>query len=156
LIALEREVNCCRRSVQAQRLVIVGIVAAAGVLLVSGVGQSAEPKKLLDELRVKRLAIVDDKGMERIVAGTNSDGTAGVTWVDRDGKYRIVAATASDGNAIVQWVDRDGKARITADTTPDGRASVQWLDRDGKQRIVAGTTTGGRTLLPIVDQRSKP
>ena len=45
-----------------------------------------------DELTLRRLAIVDADGKERIVASTRPDGWASIQHFDPDGKARIVAA----------------------------------------------------------------
>lgn len=130
---LEREVRGLRRSARRQRLVAGGIGAVLlAALALGGAGQPGDAGKVVDELRVKRLSIIDDQGKVRISARTNPEGDAAVSWFDRDGKPRIDASTSLDGRAGVDWWDRDGKARIRAATYKDGTAELP--TRDMKQR----------------------
>jgi hypothetical protein len=134
---LEREVVGLRRSARRQRLVAGGIGAVVlAAFAVSGAGRAGQPGdggRVLDELRLKRLAIIDDQGKDRIVASTSP-------W----GATRLV------------WLDGDEKSRITASTNPDGLASVSWFDLDGKRRISAGTGNDGTVALPTADLKGKP
>ncbi len=153
---LERQVRGFRRSVRHQRFAIGGMAVLLVMLLVGGAGQPGDAGKVVDELRVKRLSIIDDKGKVRISAATNPDGAASLSWFDRDGRPRIVAAALQDGGAAVSWLDRDEKIRIDASTDQNGRAHVAWFDRDGKGRILASTERDGSVSLPITDLKGKP
>ncbi len=84
-----------------------------------------------EELTVRRLAIVDNDGKERIVAATTSSGEASLVHYDPEGEMRIDAGTFSDGQARVIHHDRDGKRRITAVTLPDGQAAIILSDGEG-------------------------
>lgn len=149
---LERGVNGLRRSGSRQRLAILGMVVALAVLAVNRAGQRWG---VPDELRVKRLFIIDDQGKERIVATTAPDGRASMTWLDRDGKARIDALTDGDGNAFSRWFDRDGTSRIMAATDPTGFAAVSWLDREGKPRMMATTYRDGTADMTWLDGDKK-
>ena len=59
-----------------------------------------------DELRVRKLEIVDGNGMERFVAYAADDGVASTEWYDADGSLRLDAFTTVDGDAATQWTDR--------------------------------------------------
>jgi hypothetical protein len=85
---LERQVRRLRG------LVLVMAVGFAGVLLMGATGKP-------DELTLRRLAIVDAEGRERIVAETTPDGSAGVSHRDREGK--------PDGSAGIAVLNRDQK-----------------------------------------------
>ena len=50
-----------------------------------------------EELTLRRLAIVDGDGKERIVADTTSEGAALLVHYDLDGKSRITAMTLPGG-----------------------------------------------------------
>ena len=82
--------------------------------------------------------VVDEDGNERISAGTFSNGSAGVKWIDKGGKVRIEADT-DDICASLLFSDYKGKGRILALTVLED-ASVQLLDKDGKNRIEASTS----------------
>jgi hypothetical protein len=74
------------------------------------------------ELTLRRLAIVDDDGKERIVAATRPEGEAGLSHYDANGKLRISAGTHPEGDANVQHFDPGGRQRINLGTGPDGVA----------------------------------
>lgn len=86
-----------------------------------------------DELTLRRLAIVDG-----------------------DGKERIVAATSPEGDTLLSHYDIDGKMRISAGTNSDGDANVQHFDPNGRQRINVGTGRGREAVLEIPDSDEKP
>ncbi len=121
---MERKVRVLSRWVVGLRVILVGCVTLG----------AAGPQSLA----LRRLAIVDDSGAERIVVGTLDDGTAAIEHYDRDGKRRITTATFDDGEASIQHFDRDGKTRISTGTLNNGDAVIQHTDRDGKMRILTG------------------
>jgi hypothetical protein len=90
---------------QVRRLRGLVFVMAAGVVGVLLMGATGKP----DELTLRRLAIVDAEGRERIVAETTPDGSAGVSHRDREGKLRINTGTMPDGSAGIAVLNRDEK-----------------------------------------------
>ncbi len=88
-----------------------------------------------DELTLRRLAIVDADGKERIVAATRPEGAAGLSHYDTAGKMRISAGTNSEGDASVQHFDAQGMQRINVGTGPEGEAILDNDGRDEKARI---------------------
>lgn len=88
-----------------------------------------------DELTLRRLAIVDDDGKERIVAATRPEGAAGLSHYDTAGKIRINAGTNPEGGASVEHFDRQGRQRINVGTGPEGEAVLDNDGRDEKERI---------------------
>lgn len=155
LEVLEREIRTVRRSLRCQRIIIGSMTALFTVLVLGGAGQPAVTGKVIDELRVKRLSIVDSQGRVRIGAATFPDGSAQMSWLDRNGKLRIAVTTLPDGVAAVQWYDSDETLRISASTVQDGDASVTWYDRNKELRIIAAASKEGVTVLPTMDMRGK-
>jgi hypothetical protein len=90
-----------------------------------------------DELTLRRLAIVDDYGKERIVATARPEAEAGLSYIDSDGKMRISAGTNSKGDASVQHFDPHGRQRINVGTGPNGEAVSENDGRDDQERIGA-------------------
>lgn len=119
-------------------------------------GAASQSGGVLDELRVKRLCVVDDEGVVRIRARTDQDGLAGVWFFDREGKFRIIAGTNADNVAAVTLKDQFENARIVAMTDSEGLANVWWLDRQGKTRISAATRKDGTVELPTKDWKERP
>ena len=88
-----------------------------------------------DELTLRRLAIVDDEGRERIVAATRPEGIAGLSHYDTEGRMRISAATNLGGDASVQHFDPDGRQRINVGTGPDSDAAPENYEGDENNRL---------------------
>jgi hypothetical protein len=88
-----------------------------------------------DELTLRRLAIVDDDGDERIVAVARPEGEVGLSHYDAEGKMRIRTETNSGGDANVQHFDPDGRQRISVGTGPAGEATPEHRETDEKNRI---------------------
>ena len=137
---IQQQLNALQTSVKRQRLLNIAlasiIVAGGFIAAVRPVGDAT-----FDKITCKEWNVVDKDGKERITAFTNSDGKAGVNWLDKDKKMRISAVT-DGGLAEVSWFDKNGKARIEASTIAQGDASVNFLDNDGKMRIRASTFPG--------------
>ena len=77
-----------------------------------------------DELRVRKLEIVDGNGMERFVAYAADNGDAATEWYDADGFLRLDAFTNGDGDAAMQWSDAFGGIRLDV-FTPAGHPAVE-------------------------------
>lgn len=88
-----------------------------------------------DELTLRRLAILDDDGAERIVAAAGPEGVAGLTHYDAEGKMRIHTGTNAKGDANVQHFDSDGRQRISVGTGPAGESAPERRDTDEQNRI---------------------
>jgi hypothetical protein len=102
-----------------------------------------------DELTLRRLAIVDADGMERIVAATSPEGGADLSHYDTDGKMRISAGTNPEGDANVQHLDPDGRQRINLGTGPAGEAVLEGDDSDEKDRIGVLTFPDGYSGIAL-------
>ena len=130
---MERKVRVLRRWVVGLGVILVGCVTLG----------AAGPQSLA----LRRLAIVDDSGTERIVLGTLDDGTAAIEHYDRDGKRRITTGTLHSGQASIHHYDRDGKTRIatvvptaepcspTGSTFQRGSRSIPMASISGRRRI---------------------
>jgi hypothetical protein len=150
-----------------RRLVIVMGIGFAGVL---GLGATSQP----GELTLRRLAVVDSAGRERIVVGAASDtavridhfdeagikrvsawtnrGGAGVSHYDKAGTRRIFAETRENGWALAAHVDQKGIPRVSTSTYIDGAAGSEYLDAEGKQRIVLRTAADGLASVTQLDR----
>jgi hypothetical protein len=94
-------------------------------------------QELPDELALRRLAIVDADGKERIVAATRPEGEADLSHYDTDGKMRISAGTSPKGDANVQHFDPGGTQRINVGTGSAGEVVPESYDGGEKNRIGA-------------------
>jgi hypothetical protein len=109
-----------------------------------------------NELTLRRLAIVDDAGMERIVAETRSKGEAGVSYYDQAGKMRISAGTNSEGAANVQHFDPRGMQRISVGTGPDDETAPEIDEGNEKNRIGALTFPNGYSGIALRSSNGEP
>jgi hypothetical protein len=102
-----------------------------------------------DELTLRRLAIVDDDGRERIVAATRPDGEVGLSHYDTDGRMRISAGTNSKGGANAQHFDAIGRQRINVGTGANGKAVLEDDERGKKTRIGVITFPDGYSGIAL-------
>jgi hypothetical protein len=106
-------------------------------------------QELPDELALRRLAIVDVDGNERIVAETRPEGEADLSHYDTDGKMRISVGTNPDGDANVQHFDPDGTQRINVGTGPAAEAAPENYDGGEKNRIAVLTFPNGYSGIAL-------
>jgi hypothetical protein len=106
-------------------------------------------QELPDELALRRLAIVDADGKERIVAATRPDGEVGLSHYDTDGKLRINAGTSPRGGANVQHFAPDGTQRINVGTGPAGEAVPESYNGSAENRIAALTFPDGYSGIAL-------
>ena len=106
-------------------------------------------QELPDELALRRLAIVDGDGIERIVAATRPEGDADLSHYDTRGKVRISAGTNPEGDANVQHFDPDGTQRINVGTGPAGEGAPENHDGGVKNRIAALTFPDGYSGIAL-------
>jgi hypothetical protein len=122
-------------------------VLAIGACVVAYVASSR------DELRVRRLEIVDGNGMERFVAYASADGTAATEWYDADGSLRLDAFTNGDGDAALQVSDAFGGLRMDLFSLASGQSSMQFFDQDQYRRVDLGTLENGQASLQFFEAR---
>lgn len=124
------------------------VIAALVALSVAFVG-AAPPKKdaeVLEEIKAKRLVIVDDDGNERILlevaekkfnsevkADKRKEVFATISLRDSEGKERASLDATDTGVARLKLFCDEGKRRIEAVTGPDGFAKVLIYDANGKE-----------------------
>jgi hypothetical protein len=127
------------------RVRTVNFLLAAGLAaLVVGGAQNAPQ----DSMTVRRLAVVDATGKERIVLnGEDENKAAGLAWYDEEGFVRLSAKTYAGGASSFQCLDTKGQSRIALTTQTSGESSVQWRDMNNKLRIGASTKPNGDALM---------
>jgi hypothetical protein len=120
---LERDM---RRLREGMLMLAIALIASFGWSMTRGTP---------DELTLRRLAIVDDDGEERIVAEAWPEGESGLSHYDTEGKMRIRTGTNSEGDANVQHFDPDGRQRISVGTGPAGKATPERRETDEQNQI---------------------
>jgi hypothetical protein len=99
-----------------------GWVLVLGIALVATFALGAT-QGTPDELTLRRLAIVDGDGKERIVARTLPDGEAEIRFYDKKGTGRVSVSTSADGGAGIRVLDYRGVPGWMVTSQPRG-ASV--------------------------------
>ena len=130
MTTIEDRIQQLEATVARQRTTMNILTAlAVGACVVAYVSSSR------DELRVRRLEVVDGNGMERFVAYASDDGTAATEWYDSDGSLRLDAFTNGEGDAAMQLSDAFGGLRMDLFTLASGQASLQFFDQDQYRRV---------------------
>lgn len=144
--------------------VAVGIAAACLVALGVQVGsmrpiQAEEPARTAEpqDLRVRRLVVVDSSGQPTLILGTMKRGEFDFSPADeKEGKdvWCGMFLLGAD-KKVVGWMARDGKGTSqVAVQTPDGNArNVSWVTKDGGARteLKAKTKEGWDFVRLIAD-----
>jgi len=143
LVAKER-IQCLERDMRRLRGQMLVLAVALIATLAWNIKQAAP-----DELTLRRLAIVDDEGKERIVAAARPKGEAGLSHYDPDGKMRISTGTNAEGAANVQHFDPHGRQRVNVGTGPGGKAVPENHEGDEKKRLGALTFPDGYSGIAL-------
>ena len=87
--------------------------------------------KTMNELRVKRLCVVDENDKIRAVMAVGNDGSPGLGMIDEGGKERVMLAVAKDGSVGLVLKDEKGKNRAVMTLAPDGSPALCLKDNKG-------------------------
>lgn len=147
---IEQRITLLERSLRRTRFATV----AAGLGLAASVGFATawHPAGVSDEVRTRRLVVVDDEGRTRVVAGQDPKDTqrrsraAGLTIHDNHGTERGGFGTMEDGSVVFGMDAPAGVGdpmpdRIGLVVYPDGSAHVMLLDN--QTRAVAKLQSDG-------------
>ena len=125
--------------VRGTNLVLIGALVA---LVIGGANATQ------DTMSVRRLAVVDANGTERLVLnGEDDNKAAGLTWYDENNIARLSAKTYPSGQSSFQSLDTKGISRIAISSQISGESSIQWRDVNNKLRIGASTKSNGDALM---------
>lgn len=150
LAELEREVKGCRRSAFRDRLVIGGLVALVAFLVIGATGQ---PAKVVDELRLKKMQIVDEKGATRIGLGTSEEGSPILAVFDEKGQHRIALSISDDGSTTMSLHDEKGTRRAQLGLSKDGTPNLGLCNQKGDTRWMLAMKADGTTGLDAYDEK---
>lgn len=144
----EQRLDRLERTVRRQRT-LIGILLAAAVAATLGAMQELP----VTELSLRKLTIVDDRGLNRIVieGGTKEPGVATLAHLDEQGIPRIFSGTFPGGTASMTLADRLGRGRLVAGTYPGGSASMVCASKEEAIRLAAGTRADGTVQLTLYD-----
>lgn len=149
-VSLESRITGLERSVRRAHLALGVLVG--GVLIATAVGFTRSGTQASDELRTRRLVIVDDSGQERVVLAQDPPTTdrasraTGLLLLDQDGNERGGFSTMADGSVVLGMdapvgVGAPMRDRIGMKVYPDGSAYVMLIDN--QTRAVAKLESDG-------------
>jgi len=153
---LESRLNC----------VIAGWLLTIGVILVSAA--TRHPKsETIENLRVRQITIVDEKGTERMYIGSpvpdplmggkrqkRRAASTGVILNDADGNETAGFAVLDDGTKTM-CIDHKGYERLCTYFLPSGRSGFLVEDENQKDRIALGLNEAGQGELLLKDGAGK-
>jgi hypothetical protein len=141
--------------------------------------KQAKDKSVQEEILVRRLVIVDDKGDKRATLGLMRDGEVRLefcnkqkevsTWLDADGvvapsfgvmragEKPLVELGAEKGKLpVIMMRDASGTRRISSVVAPDGTASLLLSDSQGKTRCRLSVSDNGEPEVVLSDTGGRP
>lgn len=148
--SVEDRIAGLERSLRRTRFTLRSLVA--GVCLAAAAGFTHDSTQTSDELRTRRLVIVDDSGHVRIVLAQDPPNTqrmaraTGLTLYDDKGSERAGFATLGDGSVVLGMdaplgVGAPMRDRIGLKVYPDGSAYMMLIDN--QTRAVAKLESDG-------------
>ena len=149
--AIEDRIVLLERSLRRTR----ATAAAAGLVLVAlmGVQFTRQPSRVLDEVRTRRLVVVDDEARVRVEIAEDPKNTdrrarsAGLRVLDNTGHERGGFGTFDDGSVVFSMDAPHGvgapmRDRLGLTVSPDGSADVMLIDN--QTRAVAKLASDGK------------
>lgn len=157
------EISSLRK--QLGRLQVITFAMAAGMVAVA-VGGAAGGNTVQDEIRARRIALVDSRGVERVVLGEDTGrqhGRSAAIWIyDETGAERGGMGTFENGRASMALdapvgVGAPMRDRLGLVVTNTGAASIQLNNNDTgvPVRLVTDADGGGGVELIEFDHAEK-
>lgn len=157
------EISSLRK--QVGRLQVITLAMAAGMVAVV-VGGAASGNAVQDEIKARRIALVDSRGVERVVLGEDAGrqhGRSAAVWIyDETGAERGGLGTFENGQASLALdapvgVGAQMRDRLGLIVSNTGAASVQLNNNDSgvPVRLVADAAGGGGVELIEFDHAEK-
>jgi hypothetical protein len=121
----------------------MAVVLAVVFLVAAGQDQEKDKPKVLEEVRAKRVAIVDNAGNDRIIldAPEGRARLAMFTGASED-KPQLALGVESGGVSVVALFDERGALRADLTLQPSGVVGYHVYDVDGAHRIHLGLDYG--------------
>ncbi len=143
LADLERDVQHFRRRSRRDRWIVGGM---AGVVAMLVIGGSGEPANVLDEVRTKRLVVIDDKGKSRAILTLVSNGSPVLGLWDDKNKSRMSLTLGPDGSPALALRDDNGTDRAGLTVLPSGNPALSLSDDNGNTRVFLSLSDGSPRL----------
>lgn len=149
---------------QLNRLQAITVAMGVGLAVVFVAGAARDPVQ--DEIKARRIALVDSRGVERVVLGEDTGrqhGRAAAMWIyDETGAERGGMGTFENGQASMALdapvgVGAPMRDRVGMAVSSSGAASIQLNNNDSgvPVRLVADANGGGGVELIEFDHAEK-
>lgn len=130
---------------------VAAVVVVLAVVMFYPQGKVAAQGNIADEIRARKIVLVDENGKTRASLGVLKDGPAlGLT--DENGKPGVVLSVDKDGAGLFLY--ENGKSRAVLGLNKDGPVLWQY-DENGEPRVALGALKDGKGLL-LYDENGKP
>jgi hypothetical protein len=149
-MSIEARLDRVERSLARTRLMNLGLLLGLTALVAGGADS------VQDSITVRRLAIVDEHGAERVILSADQGGAAGMWVKDASDRVRLSSGVSSNNASYSQWFDANGRSRLAAMCSPTGESSIQWRDAEGNLRIGGATQTNGEATMMWIAPGNKP
>lgn len=127
---------------------LTGIIAV-GVLFGAALPEKADhqhnKEKVSDEVRAKRLVIVDDDGNERLV----------LEVAEKKFNNEMKADDRKEVFATIRLTDSEGVERASLDANDSGWARLKLFSKEGKRRIEMATSGEDYAKLLVYDKHGE-
>lgn len=110
---------------------------------------------VVDEVRAKRLVLVDDNNKPTALFGV-VDGGVRLELNDRQGELRVLLTISEDGRPVLALLGSHGKGGIALGLASDGSSGLEISDQQGQVRSELTTTADGVTRLAVLDKGGNP
>lgn len=161
---MDTDETIARLQRQLSRLQMITMAMGAGLAVVLVGGAARDP--IQDEIKARRIALVDSRGVERVVLGEDAGrqhGRSAAVWIyDETGAERGGLGTFENGQASLALdapvgVGAQMRDRLGLIVSNTGAASVQLNNNDSgvPVRLVADAAGGGGVELIEFDHAEK-
>lgn len=128
-------------------------IALLGMVILVGATVSKKGK-VPDELRAKRIVLVDDAARDRAELSVMTDKRPGLVFSDEAGKPRLMLYLSQYGEPTLSFADTGGRRRIVLNLDLYGTL-LQFADEAGKLRAALAVPAEGEPEMELLGRDDK-
>lgn len=148
---LSVRVAALERSLRRQRAATVGALLALGAAVLMGLGARND---VADEIKTRRLAVVDASGKERIVARVGDGDVSSIEWIDEGGHKRIDIGGNSAFSSL-SFADSRNDNMVHLSHTDVGGAGLSLYSQDRQYAVLSSATKKIGALMLMTDTHDR-
>ena len=141
-----------RENRQWKRLASLAVALLGTVILVGAT--VSKKSKVPDELRAKRIVLVDDAARDRAELSVMTDNRPGLVFSDEAGKPRLMLYLSQYGEPTLSFADTGGRRRIVLNLDLYGTL-LQFADEAGKLRAALAVPAEGEPEMELLGRDDK-